>query len=257
MSEDTTQLTAETQSSGPPPPGWLRKHGAKLVALLFWVAVVGGYYLYARRNGISIDDAVTSIADFITNSVYGPLVYIILYTLRPLIFFPASILSLLGGFLFGPIGIIYTIIGGNASAMVGYGIGRYFGEGMLENQDDTGVIQRYAQRMRDNSFETVLLMRLVFLPYDLVNYAAGFLRIDWKAFLAATAIGSLPATISIVLLGASFGTLDELLAGNIQLNPVTLVASVVLIVISLILSRLVKRREAAKSAPDAQQPVKE
>ena len=251
MSDETTQLTAETQTIDPSPPGWLRKHGAKLVALLFWVAVVGGYYLYARQNGLTLDDAVTSIADFLTNSIYGPLLYILLYALRPLFFFPATILTLLGGFLFGPIGIIYTIIGSNASAMVAYGVGRYFGEGMLEGEDDAGVIQRYAQRMRDNSFETVLLMRLVFLPYDLVNYAAGFLRIDWKAFLAATAIGSLPGTVSFVLLGASFGTLDELLAGNIQVNPVTLVISVVIIGISLILSRVIKRREA-KSQPDAQ-----
>lgn len=130
--------------------------------------------------------------------------------------------------------------------MVAYGVGRYFGRGVLEDEDENGFVQRYAQRMRDNSFETILIMRLIFLPYDLVNYAAGFLRINWKAFLAATAIGSVPGTVSFVLLGASFGTLDELLAGEISLNPITLISSVVIIGLSLALSRYVRRRESGE-----------
>ena len=167
-----------------------------------------------------------------------------IYALRPLIFFPATVLTLLGGFLFGPIGILWTIIGSNASAMVAYTVGRYFGTGVLDDDADTSVIQKYTQRMRQNSFETVLIMRLLFLPYDLVNYAAGFLKIKWQPFILATAIGSIPGTISFVLLAGSFGTLDELVAGDFQVNPLTLVFSVALILVSIGLSRFIKRREA-------------
>lgn len=244
MIDELGQTASEPNVEQPSPAGWWRQHGTKVAALLFWVVVVGGYYLYARQNNLTFNDSITNIANFLTNSLYGALLYMVLYALRPLFFFPATILTLLGGFLFGPIGILWTIIGSNASAMVAYGVGRYFGQGVLEDSDDAGLIKRYAQRMRENSFETVLIMRLIFLPYDLVNYASGFLRINWKAFLAATAIGSVPGTISFVLLGASFGTLDELLAGDIQLNPVTLVISIVVIGISLLLSRIVKKREA-------------
>lgn len=226
--------------------GRWRRHGTKIATLGLWVIVVGGYYLYARQNDLTFNDAVTAIAEFLTESIYGPLLYMVIYALRPLFFFPATILTLLGGFLFGPIGIIYTIIGSNSSAMVAYGVGRYFGRGVLEDEDENGFVQRYAQRMRDNSFETILIMRLIFLPYDLVNYAAGFLRINWKAFLAATAIGSVPGTVSFVLLGASFGTLDELLAGEISLNPITLISSVAIIGLSLALSRYVRRRESGE-----------
>jgi uncharacterized membrane protein YdjX (TVP38/TMEM64 family) len=87
-------------------------------------------------------------------------------------------------------------------------------------------------------------MRLLFLPYDLVNYAAGFLKIRWQPFILATAVGSIPGTVSIALLGGSFGTLDELVAGDVQVNPITLVASVVLILVSIGLSRFIKRRES-------------
>jgi uncharacterized membrane protein YdjX (TVP38/TMEM64 family) len=127
--------------------------------------------------------------------------------------------------------------------MLAYGVGRYFGQGMLDAEQSSGLIQKYARQMRENSFEAVLIMRLIFLPYDLVHYIAGFLKIDWRAFLLATIIGSIPGTISIVLLGASFGTLDELLTGEISLNPTALVISVALIVVSIAISRLLKRRE--------------
>jgi uncharacterized membrane protein YdjX (TVP38/TMEM64 family) len=233
----------------PLPTNLWQTHGKKLAALLFWLAVMGGYYWYNRQNNLTISDSVRQISHWLTNSLYSPLLYILLYTLRPLLFFPATVLTLLGGFLFGPIGIIYTIIGSNASAMVAYNVGRYFGQDVLQGEENTSVIQRYTQRMRQNSFETVLLMRLIFLPYDLVNYAAGFLRIKWQAFLVATAVGSVPGTISFVLLGTSFGTLDELLTGEIKINPTTLLISVLIIGGSIALSQTIKKRETQKEKP--------
>lgn len=238
-----------TQTNRFVPSHFLQRHGPKLIAFVFWITVVGGYYWYARQNGLTLEDSVYRIADLLANSLYGPLLYMVLYAIRPLIFFPATVLTLLGGFLFGPVGILYTIIGSNASAMVAFGVGAYFGQGIFEDKERAGLVRQYMGRMRQNSFETVLIMRLIFLPYDLVNYAAGFLKINWKAFLAATAIGSVPGTVSFVLLGASFGTLDELLAGEIQLNPVTAVASFLIIGVSIALSRLIKKRESRLEQP--------
>ena len=131
---------------------------------------------------LSVAVSATFGVELMTASFYGPLIYMVLYVRRPVLFFPATILTLLGGFLFGPVlGVIYTILGSNSSAMVAYTVGRYFGQGVLENEADSNLIQRYTSRMRHNSFETVLIMRLIFLPYDLVNYAAGFLQINWKS----------------------------------------------------------------------------
>jgi len=223
-----------------------RKHGTKLVALLFWGAVVGGYYTYANLNNLTLADSLQLIVDLLTGSLFGPIFYMLIYALRPLLFFPATILTLLGGFLFGPIGILWTVLGSNASALLAYSVGRYFGQDVLNDQDNTSLVQKYTQRMRQNSFETVLIMRLLFLPYDLVNYAAGFLQINWQPFILATAIGSIPGTISFVLLGGSFGTLAELVAGEVQVNPVTLIISIAVILVSIGLSRVIKKREASE-----------
>lgn len=227
-------------------PSFWQKNGLKLLALLFWGIVVGGYYRYTNLNNLTLASSLSVLVDLLTNSWYGPLFYILVYALRPLIFFPATVLTLLGGFLFGPIGILYTVLGSNSSAMVAYGVGRYFGQGVLDDEAETNIIQKYTVRMRQNSFETVLIMRLLFLPYDLVNYAAGFLKIKWQLFILATAIGSIPGTISFVLLGGSLGTLDELVAGNVQVNPTMLILSIALILVSIGLSRFIKRRESSE-----------
>lgn len=223
---------------------FLKQHGPKLAALLFWLALLISYWVYTRQNDLTIRESIRQVAAWLTGGWYGPVLYIVIYALRPLLFFPATLVSILSGFLFGPVwGVVYTVLGSNSSAMLAYGVGRYFGQGVLDVEKSSGLIQKYAQRLRENSFEAVLIMRLIFLPYDLVHYVAGFLKIDWKAFLLATIIGTIPGTISIVLIGASFGTMDELLAGEINLNPVALGVSVVLIGVSIAISRFLKRRE--------------
>jgi uncharacterized membrane protein YdjX (TVP38/TMEM64 family) len=158
------------------------------------------------------------------------------------------LLTLAGGFLFGPVwGIIYTVIGANLSATVAFFVGRYFGQGVLDDENADSFMQRYARRMRENSFETVLIMRFIFLPYDLVNYLAGFLRIGYWSFLLATILGSIPGTIAFVLLGATLAP-NEIatlfLTGELpSLDWRPLALSLVMFVVSIALSRYFKRHE--------------
>lgn len=217
---------------------------SKLAALLFWLLLLAGYYATVRHNNLTLEESVPRLVDWLTSSYWGPLLFIFFYIVGPLLFFPATVLSLLGGFVFGPVGILYTVLGSNSSAMVAFGIGRYFGSGVWEHGDKTGLIQRYARRIQDNSFQTVLIMHLIFLPYELVNYSCGFLQIGWKPFLAGTALGSIVATISIVMLGSSFGSVEQVVAGEFHLDPTALATSIVLITASILMSQFVKKRTA-------------
>jgi len=94
--------------------------------------------------------------------------------------------------------------------------------------------------MRENSFETVMVMRFIFLPYDAVSYLAGFLRIKYLPFILATALGSIPGTMAFIGFGASIERFDGALP---KLNPVTLGFSFAIFVVSLALSRMFKKRE--------------
>lgn len=237
QSAATLTLPAAQDQGGP------AQHWQKMLALLVWVTLIGAYVVYTRSNNLGPLAAMRQIIDVMQASLWGPLIYIAVYAARPLIFFSATLLTLAGGFIFGPVyGVLYTIVASNLSAMVAYGMGRYFGEGFLDVDNLGSVIQHYAARMRKNSFETVIIMRFIFLPYDLVSYVAGLLRVDWKAFLLATVVGCLPGTIAFVLAGASIeGAFD---GGIPSVDPAVLAVSGVIFVVSLVLSRLFKRREA-------------
>ena len=140
--------------------------------------------------------------EFLSTHSLGPILYMSLYTLRPVLFFPASVMTILGGVLFGPLyGVLYTIVGSNASASLAYWIGRFFAHDIhLEDNKLFGV---WIQKARDNPLVSVVTMRFIYLPYDLVNYGSGVARINWLVFALGTMISILPGTLTFVLLGAS------------------------------------------------------
>lgn len=222
----------------------LGRHSQKLAALAFWLVLIGAYIWYATAHNLTPLATMQQLVTFLKTSWWGPLVYIVLYALRPLIFFPASLLTIAAGTVFGPgLGLFLVVIASNISASVAWFIGQFFGQGILSKPQAGGVIQKYADRMRINSFETIMIMRFIFLPYDLVNYLAGFLRIAWRPFILATLIGSIPGSIAFVGFGASIQNID----GVPQLNPWVLAGSAAIFVVSLVLSRFMRRREGAQT----------
>lgn len=237
-------MSSTVQTSNQEPTFW-QKHWQKLLAGSIWLTFLFGYGSYAYVNELTIEQAVQQLVDVLQSPI-GPLIYILLYAVRPLLFFSAAVLTIMGGAIYGPLwGIIIVTIAGNISAIVAFLVGRFFGEGIIkESEDADGLVQTYARRLRQNSFETVLIMRLIFLPYDLVNYLSGFLRIDLKAFVLATIIGNLPGTISFVLFGASI----DISQGITQpaFNPWTFALSILLVAVSIAASRYFKRREAQR-----------
>lgn len=234
------------------------RHRQKIVAVSIWVALVASFFIYSSLTYGSLVAFDRTLQDLIglLESPVGPLVYILIYALRPLAFFSAVVLTLLGGAIWGPFwGVLLTVVAANLSASVAYFLGRLLGQGVFDENQRAGIVARYAVRLRRNAFQTILIMRLVYLPYDLVNYLAGFLRIAYRPFILATILGSLPGTITFVLAGASVD-LMEVFAGQIDasvINPWALTASAALFVGSLFFSRWLKRRESTRQPPAADQ----
>lgn len=243
IDENLAQLEEATDKQS-----FFAQHKEKLFAAALWACIFIAFLWYAINNNLGFLEAfrvvTVSLVDLMQNSVWGPLIFLLAYATRPIFLFSAGILSIAGGFLFGPIlGILFTIIASNISAMVAYFIGRFFGGNLLDDDASAGIIQKYAARMRENSFMTVLTMRLAFIPYDAVNYIAAFLRIDWKPFILATALGSLPGTIAFSLLGASLTEFD---GSTPEFDWRILAAGAGIFLISLLVSRYFKQREEQK-----------
>lgn len=228
--------------SGPaaPAPAGAPSRRHRLVIAGAWVLLVGGLAAWGVARGVEPGEVAADFVDAVQGSAWGPIAYIVLYLLRPLVLFSATVLTLAGGFLFGPVaGIAIVVVAANGSAMVAYGIARWVRGGAPEAAGD-GRIAAWTGRLRRRSFETVLTMRLLYLPFDLVSYAAGAARIHAGAFLAGTAAGSAPATVWMVLLGASLESFDGAVP---RLDPYVLALSIVLLVAGLVVATVLRRRE--------------
>jgi len=182
------------------------KRSLKIILFALW-STIAGLALYAYLNtGFSITRTAETLRETIQQvSPWGPVLYIIAYSFRSLIFFPASILTVLAGMVFGPwLGILFTLIGENISANISFVVGRYFAADVLKYLGKTKqFVPRITCKIRDNGFLTVLIMRLTYLPFDLVGYGSGTCDIKHKDFALGTLIGTLPGLSTFAFLGSS------------------------------------------------------
>ena len=69
--------------------------------------------------------------------------------LRPVIFFPAILVTMVAGFLYGPVlGILHALIASNLSSLVAYLIGRFFGGSFLSSMTKFSVVGKYAESVK-------------------------------------------------------------------------------------------------------------
>lgn len=109
------------------------KISLKSILFTFWLSVVATIVYFFLKSGMTFIQLRSDLQNMI--SAAGPgatIAYVAIYSIRSLIFFPASLLTAVGGLFFGPwIGLLLTVIGENISANISFTLGRYFGKDFL------------------------------------------------------------------------------------------------------------------------------
>jgi uncharacterized membrane protein YdjX (TVP38/TMEM64 family) len=223
------------------------------LAAAVWVALVATYAGAVLRSGLGPAEVALSVLRFLQDHPLGPLAYVVAYLLRPLLLFSATVLTIGAGVIFGPVvGFAVVVIGANGGALLAYTLGAYLGADLAGRALGHPRLRGAARRLRANAFEAVVTLRLLFVPYDAVNYLAGALRLSLPAFAVGTLVGSLPGTLTFLLLGAGLGDLAAL---DPDVRPGVdarlLAASAVVLVTTLTLSRLRRARlgDSGRDAP--------
>jgi uncharacterized membrane protein YdjX (TVP38/TMEM64 family) len=108
------------------------------------------------------------------------------------------------GYYYGPFwGSVIGVAGTTLSAMVAYFISSFYGTSFLPVIKERPKIYQYADGIKQNTFKTVSVMRLFFVPFDMVSYLVGLLEVSGPAYFASSLLGALPFTIGLVLIGVS------------------------------------------------------
>ena len=190
------------------------------------------------KTGVLSFSQVESIKTFVLGfGIYAPLIFIILFTLAPLIFFPDGILALAGGLIFGfAWGSVYIIVGALCGGTLSFYLARLYGNKMREKLAHEKLIN-FQKSVQKHGFVMILLLRLVpLVPFNIISYSAGFSTICYRDFFFATLLGMMPGVLVYANIGAqslSFGSREFYISVSLL---------VVLVVVSMVLKQRVKKR---------------
>lgn len=157
-------------------------------------------------------------------------VLLALYLARPLVAWPISALSILLGYLFGPVAVPAALAGAVVTTLPPYLLARRLGHdaGLFGRIGDAGA----AIRRATGDLRGVVAVRLAPLPTDPVSYAAGLAGVPLRPYVLGTALGEAPWVATAVLFGASMGQLTTAGAAAGPLVVVTAVLAAVLLALS-------------------------
>lgn len=227
-------------------PATPKRRWQYVVAL--WLFALFSLWLYLRGQGVSPVTLLGAALDRLRDNPLAPLWLLFVYLVRPLLLLPITLLTVAAGMLFGAVwGGAYAAAGALLSSSVAYVFGRWFGVG-AGLKGTGGPLHRLTKR----PFETVLLCRFLGVPGDLVNYAAGYLKVRFWAFVGATLIGGAPGVLAGTLAGASLTSVSE---ARFSLRWEFLLASGALLLVSLAVSWGVRRFSSRLEAGQPEGPA--
>jgi uncharacterized membrane protein YdjX (TVP38/TMEM64 family) len=177
-----------------------------------WIKLVIGIFvltaLFLLVRGFHIDFSQITPEKFKETingfGIWGPVIYIVFYIARPLILFPAALLSASAGVIWGVKGFIYLLIAANLSAVGEFLVARYLAREPVEKLLK-GKIGNFDEAIEKRGFVTVLLIRLIpNLPWDFQNLGLGLTKVKFHDYFWATFIGIMPGSFALVYFGSSF-----------------------------------------------------
>lgn len=213
----------------------------RYILLFFGVGLLVTLFFLVRNTSlIALLDPASIKALVQSYGVYGPLLYMGMYILACMVFFPGTPLTLAGGALFGPVfGTLYTVLGATIGATCAFYFSRFFSGGVSSSKD-SGVLSKlskYDEAIQQNGFLTVLFLRFVPLfPFNGLNFALGLTSINAKDYILGTLLGIIPGTFAYVFFGDSLGTL----------SPFKIVLAVLALLLLSLLGKYVMHRYGKK-----------
>ncbi len=205
---------------------------------LLWPILASLGFYYMQSSDQNLTELAAALFGLMADTPYGIFLFLLVSALRPLLFIPTTLLLVMSGTFFGfGEGLILALIGSNLGAMMAYGVGYFFAG------ENTKLNSRFPI-IKDHTFASVLLARLSFVPYDIISFGSGLLRLPFSPYFAATIIGNLFSTIAFATLGASFD-ISSLLQDGLSFDLVSgpmLLTAIVFTVMGVALSIYLKSK---------------
>lgn len=187
----------------------LRRFGPLVVIVVLFVAA----FASGVADHISLEELRARGAELQTFAREKPLlcaaIYLAIYIASVAVSLPgALILSLTGGFLFGPIGGGFAAVtGATGGSTIIYLVFRTAFGDMLRRKPGA-FLARVEEGFKHDAFNYLLTLRLIpAFPLLIVNVAAGLMNIPTRTFVLASVLGMIPSSFVYAGIGAGLGHL--------------------------------------------------
>jgi uncharacterized membrane protein YdjX (TVP38/TMEM64 family)/rhodanese-related sulfurtransferase len=218
---------------------------SKLLRILLLLAVVAGIVLMVvYRDRLNAQALQQWVAGY---GAAGSLVYMLIYALATVLFFPGSVLTLAGGAMYGPVwGTFYNLTGATLGATLAFLVARYLAADWVETKS-SGHLGQLKRGVEKEGWRFVAFVRLVpWFPFNALNYALGLTRLKLSHYILASYLCMLPGALAYTYLGYAG---REAVAGGEGLIQKVMLALALLAAVAF-LPRLIGRlREKPKLDP--------
>lgn len=173
----------------------------ELLIRLTLLALLVGAVAWGLMHRTELD--VTAVERWVRSyGLWAPVMFANLYVVATVLFVPGSVLTIVGGALFGPLwGTFYSLIGATTGATIAFSIARYLASEWVARKA-SGRLEKLIDGVEAEGWRFVAFTRLVPLfPFNLLNYALGLTRIRLSHYVFVSLVCMLPAGLAYAYLG--------------------------------------------------------
>ena len=135
---------------------------------------------------------------------WAPLIFIGCSVMSLVFFLPASIFASMGGILFGSFtGLLLNFIALNIGGSISFVVSRYLLRDAAARFLQKGKFKTFDDKVETHGFSILIYLRLMFMPYTYLNFAAGLSKMKYRDFFWSTLIGVIPGLIVITFLAVA------------------------------------------------------
>jgi uncharacterized membrane protein YdjX (TVP38/TMEM64 family) len=187
------------------------------VKFALFLAIVGGAAAFVHGTDlISSLDFETVRARFDQLGPWGPIGFILLYATLIVLTMPGTVVTVLGAAIFPLFATLgYVLVGAMLGASVSFAIGRLLGRDAVERLllaigGTLGErLREWTSRVEENGLVAIAYLRLAYVPFSVLNYAAPLTGVSFRDYFIGTMVGILPGTFVFVFMGNTLQTVWE------------------------------------------------
>lgn len=133
----------------------------------------------------------------------APLLFLLAYSLLTVIPIPRTVFNLAGGLLLGPVtGILIGLLATTIASGLSFGLARLLGRDLVTKHLHRGSVRAVNERLSGGGVLAITSLRLIpVVPFAPFSYCCGISSVRLVPYLIGTAVGSIPGTVAVVILG--------------------------------------------------------